>query len=293
MKHLKLISALSMFSFLLLACTQENESVDDRLDLTAQINISVKDQVPQATFDAAAEGIYHGIIASGTTQSRGKVWINVGNDTQYNALIEMVGGTIYKLVLLSNTSVEPNPSIYKFMGKNGSFTLDVTNPRTPVITDATLNNLPYFSRVVKSRSQNRAMSKTGTFTETGNPAFSGTWNLISDGTVVNTPEYTGEAITASAITFNGTMYSDNTFDTFDSTFCWGDPNMIPVLNLQGHPDYLTTEDQISNFGPYTVNWSMSFQIGFYWNYISCQERVSGIFTAVNGATTRIGNIYID
>ena len=293
MKHLKLISALFMFSFLLLACTQENESVDEQLDLTAQINISIKDQVPQATFDAAAEGIYHGIIASGTTQSRGKVWINVGNDTQYNALIEMVGGTIYNFELQSNNSGEPNPSIYHYKGEGGSLTLDVTNPRTPIITDATLNELPYFSKVVKSRSQNRVMSKTGTFNETGNPALSGTWNLITDGTVVNAPQYTGEAITASAVTINGNMYTDNTFDTFDSTLCWLDPNMIPVLNLQGHPDYLATEDQIAIIGSYTVNWSMSFQAGFYYNYMTCVGRSSGIFTAVSGSTTRNGEIYID
>ena len=294
MKHLIRISIFSMFSFLMLSCSQKNESVVEQLDLTAQINISIKDQVPQASFDTSAEGIYHGIIASGTTQSRGKVWINIGNDTQYNALVEMVGGEVYNLSLLSsNTSNETNPSVYEFKGMGASFILDVTNPRTPIITEAILNNDPYFSRVVKSRNQNRAMSKTGTFAGTGGSNFSGTWNLISDGTVINAPNYNGEAITEAAISFNGNMYIDNTFNTFDSTSCWLDPDMVPVLNLQGNPNYLTTEDQTTTIGSYTVSWNLSYQANFYYNYLNCEGRGSGIFTAVNGTITKEGEIYID
>ena len=87
MKPIKSVFALAVFSFLLLACSQENEIIDESFDLTVIVDTPIQNQTPHYSFDNNERGIYHGIIVSTTTESRGKIWINMGNDTQYYAYI--------------------------------------------------------------------------------------------------------------------------------------------------------------------------------------------------------------
>jgi len=90
MKHLQTLFALAVFSFLLLACSHENDSIDEGMRLTAPLFLTANDQIPNEVFDKAENGIYFGVIASRLNQSRGKIWENVEREIRTMEVSELV-----------------------------------------------------------------------------------------------------------------------------------------------------------------------------------------------------------
>ena len=288
-----------MFSFLLLACSQDNDNTDENYNLTLQTAGSAQTQAPKAALDNSVNGIYHGIIASTTTQSRGKVWINVGNNGHYNAYIEMVGGAIHNLELDSNSiAQDTGENNYVFRNTEGNFQLNLNNINQPRVTNAVFNNHNYTINVLKSRSQNRASAITATFAE-GDPVsnFLGTWSLISDGTVVNPNGNNGEAITSVIITMDGSTYTDTVFDNFNGSNCFGISSFVPVLNSDSVIGHIISAYQTSPFASGMAKWGLGYDpvTDEYTDYLFCESATSGYFEWTNdqGTVTRIGEINVD
>lgn len=280
-------------ALLVVSCSKDTETVYQEADLKAQINVSEKEQAPRAIYDTSERGIYHGVIASGYNQTRGKVWVNVGNNTRYTALIEMVNGDVFHFELDSNdTTLEERPTTFNFKTNEGGFILDVSNPRKPIITEASLYNEEYLANVLKSTSLQRAAVMTGVFSEIGNPLFSGTWNILSNGET-DPSGYGGQAITMCMVTWNGRSLEDTTFETYTSPFLCLNSEVIPAVGTFGL-NGIMCDDQVSVMGMSTVNWSLSFDTLVYTNYTDCLPRTSGLFTLDNGqGITRAGIIAID
>tara|TARA_R110002124_G_scaffold254044_3_gene419513 strand:- start:13895 stop:14791 length:897 start_codon:yes stop_codon:yes gene_type:complete len=298
MKRLQLLIAPAMLSFLLLSCAKDTDSLSDNYDLTHQ-TATAQFQNPNSNFDNSEKGIYHGIIASTTTQSRGKVWINVGNNGYYNAYIEMVDGAIYNLQLDSSSiSEDDGDSTYLFTEQQGSFLLDLNNFNAPFVTNAVFNNQEYTVNVVKSRSTQRASAITATFNEL-NPVsdFIGTWSLISDGTIANPNGLNGEAITSVIITMEGSVYTDTVFDTFNGTNCFALPDVVPVLNSEGVLGHIVSAYQTSEFAMGIAKWGLGYDpvSSTYTNFLFCESATAGYFEWTNdeGTVTRIGEITVD
>tara|TARA_R110002072_G_scaffold118631_2_gene250909 strand:- start:15665 stop:16540 length:876 start_codon:yes stop_codon:yes gene_type:complete len=289
MKQIKPLLALAILTIMLFSCTKDTENINDEGNLVAQLGNSIKTQTPNKAFDTQANGIYHGIIASGENQSRGKIWINLGNNGNYNAYVEMVEEGAHKFKLVPSNNEEANQTEFLFKGVTGQFTLNVSDIQSPVVTNAYLFDLPYFSTVVKSTSQLRAASYTGTFQENGGGAFSGTWNLISTGAPA--PEGWGyETITSAIVTFNDHMLTDNTFELFNYP-CAGTPNCTPQMGSQpGNENAIISHSQTSNFAAPTT-WDLSTGGGNYFNN-TCGIVTSGTFTWT-GSVTKTGTISID
>ncbi len=298
MKAVNCIILCMLFVLVTLSCSQENITNDNSASLVYTDITTLKDQIPNSLLDNSLEGIYHGVVASGTTQSRGKIWVNVGNNSDFNALIELVDGSTLGFSLdPASVSAAAAMTIFYFESNDGHFTLDLSDPEVPEITNLVLQNESFFGRVVKSMSNNMASSATATFTETGNPGFSGTWNLIADGSVFNPNGNNGDGITSLLITVDGDLIEDFDFNSFNAMACLSSANYTPTLNSYGVADYTICDYQTSAFAGGTAKWYLSYdQSGaVYMNYFSCEATTSGTFiwTSDDGIVTKLGEIILD
>ncbi|RLD30402.1 MAG: hypothetical protein DRI70_01270, partial [Bacteroidetes bacterium] len=85
-----------LLALISISCSKESEVTDEGALLVFTNISTLKDQVPNSLLNESMEGIYHGVVASGSTQSRGKIWVNVANNSNYNALIELVDGNSFE-----------------------------------------------------------------------------------------------------------------------------------------------------------------------------------------------------
>ena len=281
-----------------ISCSQENEATQEDASLVLTNISTLKDQVPNALLDESMEGIYHGVVASGSTQSRGKIWVNVANNSNYNALIELVDGNSFEFSLNpASVSEAANMTIFEFESNDGHFTLDLSNTEEPEISNIVLLNESFFGRVVKSMSNNMASSTTATFSENGNPAFSGTWNLIADGSNFDPNENGGDGITSLLITIDGNLVEDFDFDSFNASDCLGIAGYVPTLNSYGVSDYTICDYQTTAFAGGTAKWYLSYdQPGtVYMNYFICETATAGTFdwTSNDGTINKQGEIILD
>jgi len=297
MKTINWILTCTLVAMVTISCTQDNEQTSESASLTTDIT-NLKNQIPNPLLDETTEGIYHGIVASASTQSRGKIWVNVANNSNFNALIELVDGGSIEFNLDPDTVEETaTMTIFEFASTQGSFTLDLSNPDEPVISDIALMSETYFGRVVRSMGNNMASSATATFTENGNPAFSGTWNLIADGTNASPNGENGDGITSLLITYNLNVYEDFEFDNFNAMGCLGISSYVPTLGSFETTDYTVCDYQTTSFAGGTAKWYLSFDPtgSGYMNYLMCETTVAGTFTwtSDDGTIYREGEIMLD
>lgn len=291
------------FTLLVLAsCSTESPDTTQQVtiqeELQSQLDISADAQEPAAVLDNAKEGIYHGIIASGNTLSRGKVWLNLGNNTEHTATVTMVDGMTGAF---TGVKVMDNDiATYHFTGEQGSFTVTENTVNQPEITDVILNDDPYFMYAIKSTSQTRATAYTGTFSVTGGNA-SGTWNIISNGVPAPNGGVDGTAISDLVVTYNGAMELDNTFEIGDFCGSPGDPwtPIVDIFDTAG--DGILAFDQSSTLFGGETTWDIGYSVSVFTgspiyvdNEACTLEATSGIFTWVSSPTlTQTGTILVD
>lgn len=298
MKLINRSLACLLVAFVSLSCTQENDLVDQSASLVSNTSLNAKEQVPNPLFDSSVEGMYHGVVASASTQSRGKIWVNVGNNSNFNAIIELVDGSVFEFNLDPDTVLETSTmTVFHFESSIGSFTIDLGEIESPEISNIVLQSESFFGRVVKSMSSNMASSVTATFSATGNPGFSGTWNLIADGSNANPNGENGDGITSLLITLDGVVYEDFEFSSFNATTCFGIPSYVPTLSSFETPEFTICDYQTSVFNGGTAKWTVSYDPdgAGYMNYLSCETATAGTFdwTSADGITSRIGEIVVD
>lgn len=298
MKTINRVITAVLFALIAISCTQENDVIEETA-LLVHNHSNLKEQSPNPTLDTSSYGLYHGVVASASSLSRGQIWINVANNSRYVAYIELVGGTRFSLDLdPSSIPTSANiPQIYEFEGVDGHFILDLSDQNTPEISEITLSNETYFGRVVKSLSSNRASIVTATFSEIGNPDFSGTFNLIADGTIVDPNGNNGEGITSLLITMDGDAYEDFDFEMFNATTCLGVSSYYPTLSSFGVADFIVSDYQTFSFAGGMAKWNMSYDptgTG-YMNYFLCDTATTGTFTwtSADGTQYRVGEIVMD
>ncbi|MBT8263637.1 MAG: hypothetical protein KJO05_12490 [Bacteroidia bacterium] len=295
MKRLKSTYVLVFAIVLLVSCTQDTE---DNFDIdTTSSALLLNTQQPLLTDDATVHGLYIGAVLSETTDSRGKIWINIGNDGNYNALIELVSGENLTFELNPGETLQSSEYLFfEFEGTAGSFIFDTSDINQPRLRELSLFNENYFAQVVRSRS-NMASVETATFSETGNPAFSGTWSLIADGSVSNPNGNNGEGITSVLVVISGEDYEDFEFDSFNATACLGNNDYVPTLNSFGVNGYIISDYQTTMFANGMTKWNLSYDPmgSTYMNYQLCDTATSGTFfwSSLDGVVTRYGEIILD
>jgi hypothetical protein len=275
--------------FLLTACEQENvETQDLTAGMTAQFNLEADKQTPMAQFDASGKGIFTGVFVAGTGIERGELFINLGNNSKYDAVAKMIGGEKINFKRVDqNNEVQKNSFFFK--AANASFIVTI-NGESAVITDAQKDNNLFFGVASKATSGGRMpINRTGTFIDPSAPGFTGTWNLIADG---SNPDPNGlggsEGLTNVVITYGNTMYTDTSFENFDIS-CLGQFDFVPELYLNfvyAHGQSSNTFNGVSDWNLYWVN---------PYTDETCQSISSGSFswTKAGGGVTRTGQIFVD
>ena len=297
MKLLKPVLGIALLALLITSCDQD--SPDELVPDTSNIELlALKKQFPLKTNDITKNGIYHGVVASSESLSRGKIWINLANNGNYLALIELVGQSPLEFKLKpAFLARAASATVFEFSGQAGSFTIDVTNFMEPVVSNLEIYNESFVAMVVKSMSNSMASSATATFSETGNPSFSGSWLLLADGSMPNPNGNGGDGITSLLITINGDDVDDFSFDSFNADTCLGNPNYYPTLNSYGVADFIVCDYQTTSFAGGTAKWNLSFDMTVegYVNYFLCETTTAGSFTwtSNDGTIYKVGEIVID
>lgn len=286
MKKLILLLAVMLVVF---SCSKDTIDTETTADLVMQQNIDLnaKEQSPLASFDNENKGIYLGVYVSGSSTERGLIWVNIGNNGDYNAIVEMTTGETLRF---QGTSTSKGAFNYHFVAKNAQFDV-VLEDNVPVIKNASLNNELFFGVIVKDKSNTRAMAETGVYLS-DNGLVGGTWNLITDGTIVNPNGFPGEGLTSVVVTRNAHVFMDTTFETFDFV-CTGITAFIPMIADfdASNPNSPASWGQTSNFNG-TTTWGIILNGDGGINYLDgdCNAIPAGRFT-YNG--TLSGDIFID
>lgn len=286
-----------LFSFLFIACSNDEYDNIESFDVTSTIHVRSNKQAPNNKHDESMFGLYHGIVASGTSLSRGKIWVNIGNDNNFNATIEIVDGSTIEFGLRPQLSSFLENQVFEFESSAGSFVIDLSDYEHPQISEIEIFENAYFGSLMKSRSYAPASAVTAIFVEAGNPSFSGTWSLLSDGTNPNPNGNGGEGITSVMITYDSNMYEDTTFDPFNASQCLGNPSYIPTINSFGTPQYTICDYQTTEFALGMTKWNIGYDpaVSSYINWISCETLASGTFswTSSDNTIMRLGYIIMD
>lgn len=280
-----------------MSCTLDSD--DTSLDLTAEISTSIKTQKANADFDTSKKGIYHGIFTSGLAESKGMVWVNLGNDKKYSAIVQLSNGSEYTFKLVNRDNQETEPTSYTFVNAAGSFVLDVSSPGLPFLVDATLNNLVHLGAIFKNTSTNRAMGKTGTFSG----GLSGTWNLMYDEAITIPSQGDTNPLIDVVVTYDPDgptgpidpiMKTDNVFETMglDVDCLFGFPTPYFSSPFLANPKDMCANEQTSNFGGSGLtSWSIQHNTIAGSGYTCSSSGGAGVWSRDGGAVT--GTIGID
>ncbi len=220
------------------ACTQDEESLTSPdANLTLEDSFTAAENLltatPNRTFDLSSQGLYQGVIVTEDAAFHGKIFINAGNDGNYNALVET---DTKELVPFRATRISRSQEIIQFTGKRGSFIFDASRDANGITTDVVIDNTSGFIETVKDRSTQRATTMLGTYVDFADPAFTGTWDLITDGspainfvgTDLTTPIVLPLLTKVCFLGPGGNMFVDAVFEPFDYP-CVGATGILPVF----------------------------------------------------------------
>lgn len=254
----KLLLSCALLTLVLFSCS--TDSTDQSSEQDTSVNLVTF--VPDATFDTSFKGKYVGYFGHHANRKlQGKIYINAGQHGQYDALVNFKRGGSFKF---AGTPLSSDGAMINFTGETGSFVLDLHDFESNIEAMVSLideDTEGYFV-VRKATSSRMPQTFLGTYVDGTNPAFTGDWNLMTDGTdVVNTapvlfPGFpiplnvtvTTQNLSALSITHNGipTPFTDSSFETNTATDCFDD--LIPGLPIPTTPVAITAPISVEIFG---------------------------------------------
>jgi hypothetical protein len=154
----------------------ESVNLTDNVDLTKIINPDTAKAALE--FDHSTNGIYKGVFVSDDVSFHGVLTVNVGNDSKYNAILEYGDDQKIGFLRIEDSGRAANSGVIDFRGGNAGFTLDVSDYSRPVVTTGYINGQGALMRLRKETSSNRVVTVLGTFVDSRDPSFNGTWDLM-------------------------------------------------------------------------------------------------------------------
>lgn len=194
------------------------ETSTDSIDLTSIIKLETAKA--SSAFDTSVLGLYKGVFASNDATYHGELIVNLGNDAFYNALLSLTNGDKIGFAQIPNSQL--NAPTYQFEGEYGSFTIDVTDVTNVEILDFQLYNQASQAHIIKETSSHPVRMSLGTFVDSTDPTFLGTWDFMSTSTtVIQVPTPLGNfPLTVNVISevvimkTGGPMLNDTTMEDF-------------------------------------------------------------------------------
>lgn len=300
------------FALLLFSCSPEQEEQDLNIDLTQIVNPSTVKAT--ASLDNKSNGLYKGVFVANDGSNHGFLTINAGNDTQFNAILEVHSGK--KVGFIGSVNVN-NKQMIDYRSTNAFFTLDLTRDNDPVITSAKIEGLVAQAFVIKEHSTNRVSGTLGAFVDDTDASFSGTWDLISTSTRVidiTIPGVPPQSVTVNNIDTvvvcrdGGIMHSDSSMEDINPSagciaqgfpagtqqpFYSGEQTISVTIPPLPFPVPVDIDEyfvplQTSQLGGATATWSFAFSLAnsnVYYD-TDCNVVTSGSFS-YNGKTGSI------
>lgn len=176
------IKLIAMFLVVLGITSCSKENLDNEVltaDLSIPAIIDLKSFVPEKEFDNTAKGKYVGIFGHYSNQElHGRIYVNAGLDTRYNAVIELLNGK--EFAFTGNYTSRKNPNLIYFEGKSGSFEIDFTNYLKPETNNVQINGEETDAYIVLAKTRLGVDPQTllGTYVDSSDPTFFGNWDLI-------------------------------------------------------------------------------------------------------------------
>lgn len=287
---IKVLAIVMMATAFFYSC--QNDELETVEAASPFIDLNLKTFVSEQDLDNSSKGKYVGVIGHYTNPSiHGKIFINSGQHNQYNALVEMNNGSTMKFKGIPQNR---DASIVYFGGKEGSFIANFEEFQEPVLASVQFNEESDDGYIVVQKSSKGvdAVAITGTYVDENNPAFTGNWNMMGDGTVTNIPvnlepplvpfpvtlQIPTENISLVMITHSGssTPLMDMTFESNTAVDCIAMgfpgapfptvpfiiptdiPSPIPFGDPLGGEGSVTSGGQTSLFNGSNASWSLSF-----------------------------------
>lgn len=171
---------LSLFVITMSCSTDSNPETDN----TVPAIVDLINHVPDTSLDNEYRGKYSGVFGHyRNSDLHGKIYVNVGMDTRYSAVIEMVDGSLmnFKGTPLS----KGRKKVIQFEGVNNkkdSFLINFTDFDNPEITNVYMaeEEDPGYIVLVKARGGITAFTMMGSFVDSADGTFSGNWDVIGD-----------------------------------------------------------------------------------------------------------------
>lgn len=269
-------------SILLFSCSQE-DSIENNTDVTIDYSkiINPATVTPNASLDNSEKGLYKGVFVSADTQLHGVISINLENDGQRNAIIEFNNGD-----RLGFIGKEVAKNRYTYFNKKAQFDIVFSQDKKAVIENAVIDNKHANVKVVKDISTNRTTVGLGTFVDSSDSNFGGTWDFISTAsTVISVPfppfpdvTFPASLITELVVCYDdgtptGRLFSDTTMESFtggascqflpptplDPFFTGPIDVILPIIGATPVDEYAAF-NQVSTLGNHVASWSLGYSL---------------------------------
>lgn len=198
MKKLVLLLAIGV---LCANCVQEEVTEQASADLTAKTTNKDLDVVPNR---------YFGVLSTFDTQIHGELRIDLGADTEFQAIVTLVNKDVLKFKAIVN---KKNPAIVDFKGSTGSFTMDFGDKRNIVTTNFLVDNKEGYIGAFPEPRRGGSIF-IGSYVDSSDPAFSGNWDMMNFG---RTDPTTGLPIIENIVISHtgGLVFPDETAGVFE------------------------------------------------------------------------------
>ncbi|MFT5891126.1 MAG: hypothetical protein ACI9Y7_001226 [Dokdonia sp.] len=206
MKKIYLMCLFTIGAMVLSSCSADSDSELTENEIINNETTSLFEVIPDASLDESEFGLYHGVFSTRDLSKKGKIYINVGNDGIYKAEVKLRNGELIEFTASATNTLDQ----IQFSNERGSFTLDLTDIDDTVVTNVTIDALEGYIQVFKDRSNQRIAMALGTFVDSNDAAFTGNWDMATNGNAHPNDQFNEgfETISGIIVSINGNMFMD-------------------------------------------------------------------------------------
>ena len=269
------------------SCSNDEIEISESLNFTTATNL--KSIEPKAEFIQESRGLYLGTVVTSDLELHGKIYVNAGNDSNYNALIEFPNGENISFAAANQTERSLGNINYYSKDSNSRFTLNIQDYSHPIITDFTIRNLSANMVLVKDDLRSRAGVLVGTYVDANDPTFHGTFDVFTNG-AEHPYHSSASTITGTSIaTPGGNVFGDELMENFDFSVCIEDISQTdfePLIFIRADNTdaHFYADKQTSTVGSSELTWSVLKKLddGYYVQFMDVPGFTDGCYSTFSG-----------
>jgi len=177
---MKKLALLFLVALVVVSCSKEDTTaVDTQENLVLQLDTDLSKQIPQRSFDNDVRGTYAGVLVANTGDFHARLWLNIGNDGNTNAMVQTIEGEDITFELAASSgSINAD---YTFANNRGSFDVDMSDFDNVIISNVRMDDMDGDAFVAKERNGNKRMIMLGVYDNSIAGLTTGTWDIMTAG----------------------------------------------------------------------------------------------------------------